>query len=358
VTENPVTSWDDYPVHQTSEFIRHVGTSDRNFYDRYYFNFFDKAGEVMGLLGLGQYPNLGVTDAFVSVRVGPDQHVVRASRPLTDRGDTSIGPLRVEVIEPLKKLRIIVEPTEHTVALDLTWDGTGPAVAEPGQFVRQRGRVIYDTQRLAQLGTWTGTVTVGGADHVATADGWLGSRDRSWGVRPVGEKEPEGIQVGMSPTIGMWNYFPIRFADHCIFYINNERADGERVLEQSERVWDDGRIEELGRAEHAHELHPGTRLVSKAVVSFPEAGIEITGTPLQTNFLAVGSGYGLEPNWRHGMYQGTELVVQGEVYPVADMPDYAKGIGDHSGRFTYDGNEGYGLIEQGFSGPFPKYGLS
>jgi hypothetical protein len=40
------------------------------------------------------------------------------------------------------------------------------------------------------------------------------------------------------------------------------------------------------------------------------------------------------------------------------MPDYAKGIGDHSGRFTYDGHEGYGLIEQGFSGPFPKYGLS
>ncbi len=29
---------DDYPVHQISEPMRHVGTSDRNFYDRYYFN--------------------------------------------------------------------------------------------------------------------------------------------------------------------------------------------------------------------------------------------------------------------------------------------------------------------------------
>ena len=29
---------DDYPVHQIAETIRHVGTSDRNFYDRYYFN--------------------------------------------------------------------------------------------------------------------------------------------------------------------------------------------------------------------------------------------------------------------------------------------------------------------------------
>ena len=33
-----LTSWDDYPVHQVAETIRHAGTSDRNFYDRYYFN--------------------------------------------------------------------------------------------------------------------------------------------------------------------------------------------------------------------------------------------------------------------------------------------------------------------------------
>ena len=60
---------DDLPVHQVAQTMATVGTSDRNFYDRYYFNFFDKSGELMGLLGLGQYPNLGVTDAFVSLIV-------------------------------------------------------------------------------------------------------------------------------------------------------------------------------------------------------------------------------------------------------------------------------------------------
>ena len=29
---------DDFPFHQTSESMAHVATSDRNFYDRYYFN--------------------------------------------------------------------------------------------------------------------------------------------------------------------------------------------------------------------------------------------------------------------------------------------------------------------------------
>ena len=204
---------DDYPVHQSSNWIAHVATSDRNFYDRYYFNAFDTGGEFMAIFGLGQYPNLGTTDAFITVRHGDQQHVVRASRPLGDRADMRIGPLQVEVLEPLKRLRFVCEPTEHAVAADLTWEGFGPAIPEPNQFLRWGSRVTFDTQRLAQMGTWTGTVTVGGVDRSATPDGWLGSRDRSWGVRPVGEKEPDGIQVGMSPTIGMWNYFPIRFED-------------------------------------------------------------------------------------------------------------------------------------------------
>jgi hypothetical protein len=63
-----VTSWDDYPVHQASEWIAHTATSDRNFYDRYYFNAFDTGGAWMAIVGLGQYPNLGTTDAFITGR--------------------------------------------------------------------------------------------------------------------------------------------------------------------------------------------------------------------------------------------------------------------------------------------------
>ncbi|MFN8027806.1 MAG: hypothetical protein U0W40_16040 [Acidimicrobiia bacterium] len=50
-----VTSWDDYPVHQSANWIAHVATSDRNFYDRYYFNAFDTGGQFMAVFGLGQY---------------------------------------------------------------------------------------------------------------------------------------------------------------------------------------------------------------------------------------------------------------------------------------------------------------
>ena len=37
------------------------------------------------IMGLGQYPNLAVSDAFALVRRGTEHRVVRASRELVDR---------------------------------------------------------------------------------------------------------------------------------------------------------------------------------------------------------------------------------------------------------------------------------
>jgi hypothetical protein len=354
-----VTSWDDYPVHQTAEYIAHPATSDRNFYDRYYFNLHPSSDAYFAIFGMGQYPNLGVKDAFIDVRIGDEQHIVRSSAPLTDRMDTSVGPIRVEVVEPLVKLRVVVEPTEHSVAMDVTWNGAGPVVEEPRQYLRNQGRVVFDTQRLAQLGTWEGTLSVAGRDIVVSPDHCGGSRDRSWGVRPVGEPEADGIRQGTNAMAGMWNYFPMQFADHAIYYICQERNDGHRELVQGERVWNDGRIEDLGEPEHEHQFISGTRLLKGSVVRFPRAEIEITCTPLLTHFLSIGTGYGMDADWRHGMYQGPEAVTQGLVLKVDDVKGIAQyGVVDQVGKFDYAGHTGYGLYEHGFFGPFERYGLA
>jgi len=81
---------DDYPVHQIAEPMRFVGTSDRNFYDRYYFQGHPRAGGLVLVAGLGTYPNRDVCDAFLAVVRDGTQRVVRASRQLgTDRADTA-----------------------------------------------------------------------------------------------------------------------------------------------------------------------------------------------------------------------------------------------------------------------------
>ena len=191
-----LSSLDDYPVHQAAEFIAHPATSDRNFYDRYYFNMHPSSGDWFAIFGYGQYPNLGVVDAFIDVRRDGSQHIVRASAPLVDRGDLSVGPFRIEVLEPLRRLRVVVEPTEHSVAMDVTWEGHIPAVVEPRQYMRSKGKVVFDTQRLAQTGSWSGTLSVGGTDLAVAPEHCWGTRDRSWGVRPVGEPESDGIRQG------------------------------------------------------------------------------------------------------------------------------------------------------------------
>jgi hypothetical protein len=97
---------DEFMAHQTCETFDHVFTSDRNFYDRYYFNMHSSSDELFVIMGMGQYPNLGTTDAFVSVSIGEEIHVVRASRELgSNRLDTTVGPFGTEVFEGLEMVR-------------------------------------------------------------------------------------------------------------------------------------------------------------------------------------------------------------------------------------------------------------
>jgi hypothetical protein len=357
-----ISSWDDFPIHQSAEPVRFVATSDRNFYDRYYFNCHASSDELFMVMGMGQYPNLGTQDAFAVVRRGPFHRVVRASRELGDRRENQVGPFRIEVLEPLRKLRFVLEPNEFALAFDLVWEGAMPAWQEPRHFIRRQGRVLFDTSRFAQTGCWQGSLTVAGERFAVTPDRWWGTRDRSWGVRPVGEAEPPGIHAGSPSMSGMWNYFPMQFADHSILYICQERDDGVRELEEAVRVWSDPArpADHLGRPEWEHRFVSGTRIMAGSTVSFPDApggGFCVKCTPLLPCFVAIGTGYGMDADWRHGMHQG-KLVVQGlekKHDEIAPLGQY--GVVDHVGRFETQGRVGFGLYEHAYIGAFRKCGI-
>ena len=73
----PLSPMDEFLAHQTPDTFDRVFTSDRNFYDRYYFNMHASSDELFLIAGIGQYPNLGTMDAFVSVSHGDQLYVVR-----------------------------------------------------------------------------------------------------------------------------------------------------------------------------------------------------------------------------------------------------------------------------------------
>lgn len=369
-----LSSWDDYPVHQIAEPIRHVATSDRNFYDRYYFNMHSCSDELFVVMGMGMYPNLGTHDAFITVRRGDTHHVVRANKPLVDRMDTSVGPFRIEILEPLRSLRLVCDAPDLDLSCDLVWNGVFEPWIEPRHYSRKHGRVVFDTSRFAQNGRWSGSLRVGDETFEVTPDRWWGARDRSWGVRPVGEPEPAGIQTEPVMT-GMWNYVPMQFDDHSILVLIQEEGNGRRVMDEAVRIWHDpaGSLQArepdwLGSAHVSHTLKPGTRLVETPstfhLPDAPDGPIEIVCTPLVHNYLGIGTGYGLGDEYRHGMWIGDETTVEGKSWPMDELEEWAWwAIVEHCARFEYTTpsgsvHAGHGMFEHMFIGPYPQGGLS
>jgi hypothetical protein len=135
------------------------------------------------------YQNMNVVDGGFVIITNGRQHNVRASRQLRPRYETVCGPLRVDVVEPLRHLRLHVAPGEHRVAAELDWRAVLDPEQEPQHFVRRDGRVLEDYCRMDQIGTCSGWVDVGGGQ--TSVEDWWACRDHSWGVRErVGIPEP------------------------------------------------------------------------------------------------------------------------------------------------------------------------
>ncbi|HWT47269.1 MAG TPA: hypothetical protein VN255_01335, partial [Mycobacterium sp.] len=233
---------DEFPVHQLPQPIAWPGSSDRNFYDRSYFNAHDRTGNIFFISGIGYYPNLGVKDAFVLIRRGDTQTAVHLSDAIDqDRLNQNVNGYRIEVSEPLRKLRLILDETEG-IAADLTWNGLFGVVQEQRHILRSGNRVTLDAQRFAQLGSWSGRIAVDGQEIAVDPATWLGSRDRSWGIRPIGEPEPAGRPAD-PPFEGMWwLYVPMAFDDFAVVLIIQEEPNGFRSLNDCTRIWRDGRV--------------------------------------------------------------------------------------------------------------------
>ncbi|AYF77335.1 hypothetical protein D7D52_29890 [Nocardia yunnanensis] len=363
MTQNKINALDEYPIHQTPLSMSRVGTSDRNFYDRNYFNALDRGSDTFLVTGFGVYPNLGVTDAFATVRRGDTQRAVRFSDALVERGlEARVGGYRIEVVEPLQKIRVLCEHDD--LSFDLTWEGAFPAVAEqPHTILTGVQRPIIDAQRFAQVGTWSGTLHADGSDIAVEPSAWCGTRDRSWGIRPVGESDHPG-RLASEPSEGFWwLYVPLLFDEFSIIVIVQEEPNGFRTLNDATRIWKDGRIEQLGWPRVHLTYKSGTRIPTKVRLDLTTG----EGKPLELEveagtFMAlnVGCGYGGDPDWQHGQWKGREWV-ESKLYDLTDPGIAGRipfGVIDHVGRARCGDAEGWGLFEHGSMGRHDPTGFA
>lgn len=368
----PLSPLDDFLVHQIPETVDHVGTSDRNFYDRYYFNIHDQTGEVFAIIGLGQYPNLNTTDAFVALTYEGRQYTIRASRLLgSDRLDTRVGPIAVTVLEGLRRIGVTCDPNEWGIEFDLVFHAAGPAIEESPTRSRRHTRLVEDTRRFVQNGTWVGSLTVDGRTFQVTPDRWWGGRDHSWGVRGVGEREAGGAGqakfgfggAGDQMGGGLVNWSPMQFDDCGVFYVVYEGPDETRIREGAARVmsWERGGEEaELGSPRHSLDFVPGTRRVSGGSISIPDPDtgqdLKIEFRALARIYLDVGTGYG-RFDAPHGSYLGDDFA-EGRVFTHEECEERSD-IDSALQRYVCDGAVGYGVMDtRVVNGHYPRYGFN
>ena len=314
-----LTRADDYPIHQTPEPIAYSGT-DRNFYDRYFFNGYAPLGHAdqraFFAAAFGVYPHLNVADAsFCVVRDGVEVNL-HASRWLNmERMDLTVGPVRIEILEPLQRLKLTVDAPSEGVRAEIVFEGRSPPIEEP-RFTRRQGpRVLMDLTRLTQNGRYNGWIEVDGKRE--SVDGFVGTRDRSWGVRPVGARDGQDLVPAMTPQF-FWLWGPSNFDDGAFFYHVNDDAQGKSW--NTRAVWQpDGQPSTHLDGKAVLKFRPGTRYADGAVVSLTHEGEpagEVEYRPLY-EFFMLGLGYG-HPRWAHGMLHG-ERVVEREDIRLADV---------------------------------------
>jgi len=366
-----LSSFDDYFVHQTSRPVAVPATTDRNAYDRFWFNGYTDDGSLYLGIGSARYPNLGIQDCGLTIVHDGVQYAFHASRRMPDDpSDMTIGPFRIEILEPMMRLRVVLDDNETGIGADLTWTPRTASFAEDFQLLG-RGQINshMEATRFNQFGHWTGEIRLPDTTIAVEPGRLWGTTDRSWGIRTVVDPASPGAPRQHKGLKFFWA--PLHWDDHITHMGVFEDADGHQMH------WDgfilpayddpddipgieDPGIERLLRVQHDLTFLPGTRRISGARLTLDRVGrdpLVIDLEPLVTARMK-GMGYS-HPTWGHGHWKG-ELAMEGESWRLDEVDEMSpENLHVQSVvRATSGDRTGIGVLEQIVVGPYPRYGFT
>jgi hypothetical protein len=367
-----ITDFDDYLIHQSATPISQPSVTDRNFYDRYWFNGYTNTGDLYFGVGFGRYPHRFVQDGHLSIVVDGIQHSFHASgRAPEDPRDAVVGPMKIEIVDPMRVSRVVVEPNDTGIECDLRFHGNTPPHQEPKNVMFDGTRLIMDTLRFTQFGRWEGHISIRERRIDVTPDRMYGTRDKSWGVRPIGEFE-EGAPSKLSTNPGVYFvWMPLQFNGFCTHYFTREEPDGYPTELSATRIKSYSSMEEIPRgaaiadavellrnARHAVQWVPGTRWPRSATVDFDarDGAHHIELEPL-LRFHMMGIGY-QHAEWRHALWHD-ELALGVESWRLDEVEpdDFATIHCQTVCRATMGEQVGIGVIESLCYGPHEPSGF-
>lgn len=346
-----LTKGDDFPIHQLPVPISEVGT-ERNFYDRYFFNGYNNDGEIFFAIAMCIYPNLNLIDGSFVLVAGGIQHNFRYSRVLgQERMNTEVGALKVEVIEPLKKIKITIDDKKYDISASLEFEGRFEPVQEPRMTLMNGPKVSMDSTRLTQHGMWTGNINFKETSVDVKPEEFFGTRDRSWGIRPVGSPDAQPVSPIKLPQF-YWLWAPANFEEFSshVYFVDNESGESTHshsVLQMSSEQ----QTEVLGTPQKIITYEKNSRRVLKAeFYSQKDDGSEVRVIiePKYRMFMC-GLGY-MHPEWGHGMYRGDNESMY-DSYDLSEDPHdppflHVQAISDFTVSIHGQTTKGTGVLEE------------
>ena len=362
----PLTRFDELTCHQTVSTFDHPETSDRAWTEKIWCNVHDTKGRIVLATGFGVYPNRNVMDGYACVNVdNRRQHNLRVSRELRPRIDeVAVGPIRYEVTEPFRRIRVACGENTHDLSFELDFLGRFQPAEEEPQHKRSHGRVCVNTCRYAQLGRARGWIKVAGERYTVDEETFCAARDHSWGVR-MGVGAPEqGVQAqDVADFTGMMiNWIALQLPDKAITLYLIERADGhvERLTGHVVGPEADRPAVPIIAVDHDYKFHEhSARMRSGRLVLRCADGASYTiETRELTTMYLRGGGYLGCKGVTHGLWMGPEWE-DGEVWEVADrkVADQAHGLDDTVVEVRCGDEAGWGIVENLVLPPFPRYGF-
>ncbi|WP_317928636.1 hypothetical protein [Halioxenophilus sp. WMMB6] len=366
-----LSKYDEFLCHQTTNYLNEVNTSERNWTEKVWGAASNHDGSIMLDWGFGKYINRNVMDAFGIVVINGKQYNVRASRELQpDVDEITVGPLSYEILEPLYKIRVVLDENDQGISFDIVFDGTFPISEEPHSFQKKKGVVVSDARRFYQYGTVSGTVTVEGKTYVVKSEEWSAARDRSWGIRPIVGLPPKGSgwcmaegldDQGMEPPPSNLLSVVIEFAgaqfkDYALHYWQVKTEDGHVLQTMGSHIsyryghpncGDPRKEVSISSVDHSTEFDPdtGRPTSARATIEASDGRKMTMDFKLQSFCFAGAGGYFGYKNWNHGKWMGAN-VVEGEVLDLTDADDMAGLLNrydDYACEVTCDGEIGHGL---------------
>lgn len=255
--------FDDYPYHQYMMPNDVPATSDPHFNDGYWWSWYADGFYFFG--GMRVHANNNVMDGYAGVVKNGVQHNIRLSRVLRPDANTlRVGPLSVQILEPLQVQRITLDENPSGVTFDVVATASCPLFVETPYVHYRYGRVLNHLMRYSGSVRATGTATILG--EPLEINNWYGARDHSWGIRssmgpyvPIngaGEKDDDTDKRALR----LWVPFETD-KDSGFFHLHEDRTG--RMLDFEGRLYRaDGSTITLASARHELNYHPSTRRLS------------------------------------------------------------------------------------------------